>query len=172
MADEETTSTPSKSAAQQPAKSSAASRRSSRSSGEESQSEAVKTDDERYVGVDPIYKQSAYEEPLEAEGDPVVDEDASDEEKEAAKEAAEAEADTLERVKANEEGNKVAVEEAESFEEWLPHSAVATRKQSVRGADEEQMEADKQATEDAKGEDGKIPPHSTSAQQPGVITSP
>ena len=143
----------------------------SRAAEEEQQSEAVKTDDERYVGIDPIYKQSAYEEPLEAEGEPVLDENATDEEKEAAKEAAEAEADMLERVKTNEAGAAVEVTEVQPFEEWLPESSIGVRKNLVRGLDEEQVEADKAATEEAKGEDGKIPPHSTSAQQPGVITA-
>ena len=130
---------------------------------EEQQSEAVKTDDERYVGVDPIYKQSAYEEPLE------VEEGAGDSDEE--KEAVEREVEMLKRVKANEAGVKVEVDEPESFEDWLPHSAVAARKAAVRGRDEEQMEEDQQATEDAKDEDGKIPPHSTSVGQPGVFTS-
>jgi hypothetical protein len=138
---------------------------------EEQESEAVKTDDERYVGVDPIYKQTAYEEPLEAEGEPAEVEGATDEENEAAKEAAEAEAEMLERVKANEEGVKVEVDEPESFEDWLPHSAIGVRKNLVRGLDEEQVEADKAATEEAKGDDGKIPPRSTSTQQPGVANA-
>ena len=140
-------------------------------SAEESESEAVKTDDERYVGVDPIYKQSAYEEPLEAEGEPAEVEGATDEENEAAKEAAEAEAEMLERVKTNEAGSAVEVTEVQSFEDWLPESSIGVRKNLVRGLDEEQVEADKAATEEAKGEDGKIAPHSTSAQQPGVITA-
>ena len=141
-----------------------------RSAQEEPESEAVKTDDERYVGVDPIYKQSAYEEPLEGEGAVEV-EGATDEEKQAAEEAAEAEAEMLARVKTNEAGCTVETTEVQEFEEWLPESSIGVRKNLVRGLDEEQVEADKEATEGAKGEDGKIAPRSTSAQQPGVITA-
>lgn len=129
----------------------------------EEESEAVKTDDDRYVGVDPIYKQSAYEEPLEVEEGAGEDDDE--------KEAVEREVEMLKRVKGNEAGTKVEVDEPESFEDWLPHSAIAARKAAVRGLDDEQVEADQAVTEEAKDEDGKIPPHSTSVGQPGVFTS-
>jgi hypothetical protein len=122
-------------------------------------SEAVKTEDDRYVGVDPIYKNSAYMEPLEAEPEGRT---------KAAKEAVQGELDMLARVKANEAGCKVEVGEPVPFEEWFPTSEVGTRKQSVSGLNTEQAEADAETTEAAKGDDGRIPPHSGSVQQPGV----
>jgi hypothetical protein len=125
-------------------------------------SEAVKTEDDRYVGVDPIYKQSAYEEPLEVEAEG---------RSKAAKEAVQDELDMLARVKANEAGCVVEVDEPQPFEEWVGTSSVAARKAGVTGVKEDQVAADQEATEAAKDEDGKIPPHSTSVEQPGVIVA-
>ena len=125
-------------------------------------SKAVKTDDERYVGVDPIYRQSAYEEPLEVEAEGRSKE---------AKEAVEDQLDMLARVKENEAGCVVNVDEPVPFEEWVGSSSGAARKAGVRGADADQAKADAKSTEDAKV-DGKIPPHSGSVQQPGVHTAP
>lgn len=126
-------------------------------------SEAVKTDNDKYVGVDPIYKQSAYEEPLEAEPEG---------RSKAAKEAVADELEMVERVKANEAGCVVEVDEPQSFEDWVATSAAAdqARKSTILGLNEEQAAADDQALEDAKGDDGRIPPHSTSTHQPGVTT--
>lgn len=121
--------------------------------------------DERYVGVDPIYANSAYEEPLEPEAPSGRSADAKDE-----KEAVEAEQEMIERVKANEAGTVVSLEDPVPFEEWVESgaSSVATRHQSIRGLDQEQLEVDKEATEGAKDESGKIPPSSGSVGQPGV----
>ncbi len=122
---------------------------------------------ENYVGIDPIYANSAYEEPLNPEEADVPD-DASDEEKEAAEAAFEAEQEMTEKVKENEEANKVVVEEPVPFEEWVGETDAANRKSTISGVDQERAEADQQKTEDAKGDRGTIPPRSTSTHQPGV----
>ena len=82
------------------------------------------------------------------------------------------ELEMVERVKANEAGCVVEVDEPQSFEDWVATSAAAdqARKSTILGLNEEQAEADAAALEDAKGEDGRIPPHSTSTHQPGVNT--
>jgi len=132
------------------------------------ESEAVKTDNENYVGIDPIYAQSAYEEPLNPEGADVP-KDASDEEKKAAEEAAEAEAEMTERVKENEEACVVEVDEAMPFEEWVQTTDAANRKSNISGVDQERVEADREKLEEAKNDDGRIPARSTSRGQPGVL---
>ena len=131
------------------------------------ESEAVKTDNENYVGVDPIYQQSAYEEPLEPD-EAHVPEDATDEEQEAAEAAFEAEQAVLESVKANEAGSVVETEEPVPFEEWVGDQASTVAKSRTPGANSDAAEEDMAATEEAKGDDGKIAPHSTSLHQPGV----
>jgi hypothetical protein len=125
---------------------------------------------ENYVGIDPIYANSAYEEPLNPEGADVP-KGASDEEKKAAQEAAEAEVAMTERVKENEEACKVEMDEVVPYDEWVETSPDAERKATVGGVDKERAEADKAKTEEAKNEDGKIAPRSTSTHQPGVRTA-
>ena len=123
--------------------------------------------DERYVGIDPIYANSAYEEPLEPEPDTSVRDGKEGKE---AKEATEAELDMIERVKENEEGCVVNVDEPQPFEEWVGGTDLQARKSSVQGVDDERVQADQQKLEEAKNEDGRIPPRSTSTHQPGVNT--
>lgn len=123
--------------------------------------DSVKVDNENYVGVDPIYQNSAYEEPLALTE---VPSDASDEEKE----AIEAEIAMVETVKANEEGCVVETEEPVPFEEWVGEQASTVAKSRVPGGLSEEREEDMTATEEAKDDDGKIAPHSTSLHQPGV----
>lgn len=120
--------------------------------------------DENYVGVDPIYANSAYEEPLnpEAPSGRGADKDEAD--------AVTAEQEMIERVKANEAACAVEVDELEPYEEWVSSSYDAARKATVVGVDQERVEADREATEEAKDDYGKIPPRSTSRHQPGVNT--
>ena len=120
--------------------------------------------DERYVGIDPIYANSAYEEPLEPEAP--SGKDVTDEEKE----AAEAEVAMLAKVKENEAGCVVNVDEPVPFSEWVEGTDAANRKSNISGVDQERVEADKAKTEEALNEEGRVPPRSTSTHQPGVNT--
>jgi hypothetical protein len=126
-------------------------------------SEAVKDDDARYIGVDPIYAQSAYEEPLEPK--------AAGRSKEDKEEVAD-ELDMIERVRENEAGCVVNVDEPVPFEEWVEGTDLATRKAGVGGVDQKRREEARKTVEAVKdSETGRIPPSSGNTNQPGVTRS-